>query len=105
MESTILNFRTSPWRFAVRGTFYFLSAKLAIDSVMSFFDALFTFLFGVALPSWDVYSDMFFSLTLIIPRCYDFVGHQYYEKYLNWSRKCIIFRDIYDKSEILLKMF
>ena len=40
-----------------------------MDSVMTFFEALFTFLFGVALPSWDVYSDLYFALTLIIPRC------------------------------------
>ena len=93
MESTILNFRTSPWRFAVRGTFYFLSAKFAIDSVMSFFDALFTFLFGVALPSWDVYSDVIFGYTLSNPRCnywdYD-EAYQYYEIKHNWSGKCII---------------
>ena len=93
MESTILNFRTSPWRFAVRGTFYFLSAKLAIDSVMSFFDALFTFLFGVALPSWDVYSDVIFGYTLSNPRCnywdYD-EAYQYYQHKHNLSRKCII---------------
>ena len=37
---------------------------------MTFFEALFTFLFGVALPSWDVYSDLYFALTLIIPRCH-----------------------------------
>ena len=93
MESTILNFRTSPWRFLFRGTSYFLSAKFAIDSVMSFFDALFTFLFGVALPSWDVYSDVIFGYTLSIPRCnyfdYD-EAYQHFQHKHNWSRKCII---------------
>ena len=102
MESTILNFRESPWRFAVRGTFYFLSAKFAIDSVMSFFDALFTFLFGVALPSWDVYSDVIFGYKFSNPRCnywdYD-EAYQYYQHKHNWSRKCIILEAyIYDKA-------
>ena len=95
MKATILNFRESPWRFAVRlrGIFYFLSAKFAIDSVMSFFDALFTFLFGVALPSWDVYSDVIFGYTLSNPRCnywdYD-EAYQYYQHKHNMfiSRKC-----------------
>ena len=100
MESIIVEFRTSPWIFAFRAPFYFLSTKLAMDGVMTITDALFTFLFGVALPSWDVYSDVIFGYTLSIPRCNDFVGHQYYEKYHKWSRKCIIFRDIYDRAEI-----
>ena len=60
---------------------------------MTFFDALFTFLFGVALPSWDVYSDVIFAYTLATPICnyfdYD-EGYKYYEKHHNWSRKCII---------------
>ena len=70
MESTIINFRSSPWRVAFGEIFYFLSAKLAADSVMTFSDALSTFLFGVALPSWDVYSDLIFAYTLAIPKCY-----------------------------------
>ena len=94
MESTILKFRNSPWRFAFRETYYFLSTKLAMDSVMSFSDALFTFLFGVGLPSWDVYSDLIFASTLAIPRCYDYEAYLYYEKYHNWSGKYIIFRGI-----------
>ena len=93
MESTILNFRSSPWRFTFRETFYFLSAKLAANSVMTFSDALSIFLFGVALPSWDVYSDVIFGYTLAIPRCnywdYEY-GFKYYENHHNWSRKCII---------------
>ena len=101
MESTILNFRSSPWRFALRETFHFLSE----DSVMSFSDALFTFLFGVGLPSWDVYSDLIFALTLVSPRCYDYEAYLYYEKYHNWSRKYIIFRGIYDKAKMFLKCF
>ena len=106
MESTIINFRSSPWRFAFRGTYYFLSAKLAADSVMSFSEALFTFLFGVGLPSWDVYSDLIFALTLSIPKCYDYEGyHYYYENVHNWSRKYIIFRGIYDKENMFLKCF
>ena len=103
MESTILDFRTSPWRFAFRGTVYFLSAKLAMESVMTFFDALFTFLFGVALPSWDVYSDLIFALTLAIPRCYDYEGYHYYEKYHNWSRKYIIFTGTFMLKQRCLK--
>ena len=98
MESTIINFRNSPWRFAFRRIFL---TKLAMDSVMSFSDALFTFLFGVGLPSWDVYSDLIFALTLVIPRCNDYEAYLYYEKSHNWSRKYINFRDIYD----VLKMF
>ena len=98
MESIFVDIRNSPWRFAFRAPFYFLSAKLAMDSVMSIADAIFTFLFGVALPSWDVYSDLFFSLSLIIPRCSDY---HYYEKHLNWSRKYTsFFRGIYVKAEI-----
>ena len=86
MESTILNFRSE-------------------DSVMSVSDAFFTFLFGVGLPSWDVYSDLIFALTLAIPRCNDYKAYLYYEKYHNWSRKYIIFRGIYDKAKIFLKCF
>ena len=103
MESTILNFRSSPWRFAFRGTFHFLSAKLAEDSVMSFWDALFTFLFGVVLPSWDVYSDLIFALTLTISICYDYEEDIHYEKYVNRGctySKYIIFRDIYDEAKM-----
>ena len=105
MESTVLNFRSSPWRFALRETIHFLSAKLAVDSIMSFPDALFTFLFGVGLPSWDVYSDLIFASTLAIPRCYDYDAYQYYAKYHNWSRNYIIFRGIYDKENMFLKCF
>ena len=104
MESILGDIRNAPWRFAFRAPFYFLSAKLAMDSVMSIADAIFTFLFGVALPSWDVYSDLFFSISLIIPRCYDyedFKPYQYYEKQLNWTRKYTsFFRGIYVKAEI-----
>ena len=93
MESTVLNFRSSPWRFALRETFHFLSAKLAADSVMSFSEALFTFLFGVGLPSWDVYSDLIFAFTLAKPRC-----NYYFE---DWNRKYyIIFRGIYDEAKM-----
>ena len=100
MESTVLNFRSFPWRFALRETIHFLSAKLAVDSIMSFPDALFTFLFGVGLPSWDVYSDLIFASTLAIPRCYDYEAYLYYEKYHNWSRKYIIFGGIYGKANM-----
>ena len=101
MESILGDIRNAPWRFAFRAPFYFLSAKLAMDSVMSIADAIFTFLFGVALPSWDVYSDLFFSLSLIIPRCYDYEPYHYYEKHLNWTRKYTsFFRGIYVKAEI-----
>ena len=104
MESTILNFRNSPWSFAFRGTYYFLLAKLAMDSVMSFSDALFTFLFGVVLPSWDVYSDLIFAFRLAIPRCYDsWKRWNYYKKFHNWSCKYIIFRGIHNKAKMVLK--
>ena len=103
MESAIVNFRNSTWRYAFRGPFYLLSAKLAMDSVMSFPETLFTFLFGVGLPSWDVYSDLIFALKLAIPRCYDYEAYHYYEKYYNWSRKYIIFRGIFDKAKMFLK--
>ena len=86
MESIIVEFRTSPWIFAFRAPFYFLSTKLAMDGIMTITEALFTFLFGVALPSWDVYSDLIFSFSLIIPRC-NYEPYHYYEKHLNWSRK------------------
>ena len=72
MESTIVDIRKSLWKFAFKAPFYFLSAKLAMEGIMTITEALFTFLFGVALPSWDVYSDLIFSFTLIIPRCYNY---------------------------------
>ena len=71
-----------------------------MESVMTFFEALFTFIFGVGLPSWDVYSDLIFALTLAIPRCYDYEDYLYYENHLNWSRKYIIFRGIYNKAKM-----
>ena len=74
-----------------------------MESVMTFFDALFTFLFGVALPSWDVYSDLIFALTLAIPRCYDYKGYHYYEKYHNWGRKYIIFTGTFMLKQRCLK--
>ena len=55
---------------------------------MSLLDAIFTFFFGVCLPSWDVYSDFVSAFTLIIPRCYDCKAYHYYEKYHNWTIKC-----------------
>ena len=57
MES-MLDFSASPAMFIVRGTYYSVANKFLGEPVMSTTDALFTFLFGVGLPSWDVYSDL-----------------------------------------------
>ena len=57
MES-MLDFSTSPSMFVLRGTCYSVANQALQEPVMSITDALFTFLFGVGLPSWDVYSDL-----------------------------------------------
>ena len=41
-------------------------------SVMSITEACLTFCFGVCLPTWDVFSDLIFAFTLIIPRHYEY---------------------------------
>ena len=68
--------------------FFLHSLKMETEPVMSVMDALFTLLFGVCLPTWDVYSDFISAFRLIIPRCYDYKAYYYYEKYHNWTVKC-----------------
>ena len=59
------------------------------EQVMSITDALMTFLFGVCLPSWDVYSDMGLAYHFLTERCHTFKPYLYYEKYLQWkTTKC-----------------
>ena len=72
MEST-LDFSTSPFMYVLRGTCYSVANQALREPVMSTTDALFTFLFGVGLPSWDVYSDLGFIYALLtgIPHWYD----------------------------------
>ena len=57
------------------------------EPVMSAIDTIVTLLFGICLPTWDVYSDFIFAFKLIIPKCYDYKAYHYYEKHYNWSRK------------------
>ena len=81
-------------RFLTRHTY--TRAKFAMEgSIMTISDALVTVMFGVALPTWDVSSDIFLCFTFLTPMCNDYEPYQYYEKHLNWSRKYIIFRHIY----------
>ena len=101
----MLDFSTSPFMYVLRGTCYSVANQALQEPVMSTSDALFTFSFGVGLPSWDVYSDMIFAYTLATPRCNEYEAYQYHEKYNNWSRKYIIFRGIYDNAVIFYKMF
>ena len=56
MES-MLDFSASPAMYVMRGTYYGMVNQALGEPVMSTTDAVFTFLFGVGLPSWDVYSD------------------------------------------------
>ena len=58
--------------------------------MMSAIDAIFTILFGVCLPTWDVYSDFISAFRLIIPTCYDYKANYYYEKYHNMADLVII---------------
>ena len=57
MEST-LDFSASPSMYVLRGICYSVANQALREPVMSPTDALFIFLFGVSLPSWDVYSDL-----------------------------------------------
>ena len=54
----MLDFSASPFMYVLRGTCYSVANQALQEPVMSTTDALFTFLFGVGLPSWDVYSDL-----------------------------------------------
>ena len=38
---------------------------------MTYFEALKTFVFGIALPTWDTITDIRFIIQLLIPACYD----------------------------------
>ena len=65
MES-MLDFSASPFMYVLRGTCCYSVANQPLqEPVMSTTDALFTFLFGVGLPSWDVYSDLGFIYALL----------------------------------------
>ena len=66
---------------------FYLTNPFVGEQVMSTIDALVTFLFGVCLPSWDVYSDMGLSYRFLANRCHNFKPHQYYEKFLQWKRR------------------
>ena len=79
MES-MLDFSTLPW------SCFYLTNPFVGEQVMSTIDALVTFLFGVCLPSWDVYSDMGLSYRFLTNRCYTFKPHQHHEKFLQWKR-------------------
>ena len=102
----MLDFSTLPW------SCFYLTNPFVGEQVMSTIDALVTFLFGVCLPSWDVYSDMGLSYRFLTNRCHTFKPHQYYEKFLQWKRRhskspeCQIVpngwvwqQDLYDKYE------
>ena len=92
MES-IFDFSTFPW-----SSFYLKNVFVPIEGeqVMSTVDALVTFLFGVCLPTWDVYSDMGLAYRFFTTRCHNFKSTLYYEKYLQWrpwytnGRNCVI---------------
>ena len=79
MES-MLDFSTSPSMFLLRGTCYSLANQALQEPVMSITDALFTFLFGVGLPSWDVYSDLGFIYALLTGKISNYKG-----SYLNYA--------------------
>ena len=64
MES-ILDFSASTSMYVLRGTCYSVANQALQEPVISNTDALFTFLFGVGLPSWDVYSDLGFIYALL----------------------------------------
>ena len=81
MES-MFNFNTFPW-----SCFYLTNAFVPVvgEQVMSMVDALVTFLFGVCLPSWDVYSDVGLAYRFLTNRCHTFKSSLYYEKYHQWK--------------------
>ena len=37
---------------------------------MTYFEALKTFVFGIALPTWDIITDIRFIIQLLVPACY-----------------------------------
>ena len=81
MES-MFNFSTFPWScFYLTNTF----VPGVGEQVMSMVNALVTFLFGIFLPSWDVYSDMGLAYRFLTTRCHTFKSYHYYEKYHQWK--------------------
>ena len=54
---------------------------------MTYFEALKTFVFGIALPTWDIITDIRFIIQLLIPACYHnryqlgFLGFDIFSKY------------------------
>ena len=61
----ILDFSASPVIYGIRGIYYCFLDVIFGKRVMSITDILFTFLFGVCLPSWDVFSDIGMAYFLI----------------------------------------
>ena len=64
---------------------------IAGEQVMSNIDALVTFLFGVCLPTLDVYSDIGLAYRFLSTRCHTFKPYLYYEKYHQWNR--VVYKD------------
>ena len=90
MDSTFLEYRPSPCCFVLRGLFYGLwakiRAKVAGKRAMSIIDALFTFLFNVCLPTWDVFTDLAFAYSLTHIICNDYYEPwQYYVEKYDWK--------------------
>ena len=44
------------------------------DDGMSYFEALKMFMLGIALPTWDILTDIRFIIQLLIPACYSIRG-------------------------------
>ena len=87
MES-IFDFSTFPW-----SCFYLINPFVPDvgEQVMTNIDALVTFLFGVCLPTLDVYSDMGLAYRFLTTRCHTFKPYLYYEKYHQWNR--VVYKD------------
>ena len=77
----MFDFSVFPW-----SCFYLTNAFVPIvgEQVMSTVDVLMTFLFGVLLPSWDVYSDMGLAYRFLTKRCHTFTS-SLYSKYHQWK--------------------
>ena len=96
MES-MFDFSTFPWT-----CFYLTNAFLPVvgKHVMTTVDALMTFLFGICLPSWDVYSDIALSYSFWSTRCHTFDSSLYYEKYHQWKANWQIGGNYSNKTKI-----
>ena len=55
---------------------------------MSAMDGVTTMVFGIGLPSWDVYSDIFFAYTLMKVECRYWSGAVYPHKIINDETEC-----------------